>query len=106
MPLFRDDSRPVGKKKKMRNLVYTALFASIVATTVAPAAQGFIYPQGDNENYAIEYCRYYKIRAHVAARKERQAKTKKPKKYRRSTRLWAQYNACLKENGWPTPYRP
>lgn len=90
----------------MKKLVTTAILAAIAAATATPSAQAFNYLRGDNDSYALEYCRYYKTRAHVAARKERNAGIKRAKKYRKSTRLWARYNACLKEHGWPTPYRP
>lgn len=90
----------------MKKLFSGIFLVFVLLSMLAPSTRAFTYLGADNDSYALEYCRYYKTRAHVAARKERKAGVKKAKKYRKSTRLWAQYNACLKENGWPTPYRP
>jgi len=60
--------------------------------------------RGGGQSYAIEYCRYYKTKAFFAGRKAR-ANTGVRKYGRRANALWAKYNACLKDNGWPTQYR-
>lgn len=69
------------------------------------SAQAAPHSSGDNEDYAIGYCRYYKTKAMFAGRKARA--NRGVAKYRRVAYAhWAQYNACLKDNGWPTAYRP
>ncbi|HFC04704.1 MAG TPA: hypothetical protein ENJ55_03270 [Rhizobiales bacterium] len=63
------------------------------------------HSRGDSEEYALEYCRYYKTRAMYAGRKARA--NQGVARYRNKALVrWARYNACLKENGWPTQYRP
>ncbi len=59
---------------------------------------------GDTQDYATEYCRYYKTKATFAGRKAR-TNPGVARYGQRANSLWAQYNTCLKENGGSTTYR-
>ncbi|VAW00682.1 hypothetical protein MNBD_ALPHA08-197 [hydrothermal vent metagenome] len=88
----------------MKLFTLTMLIGSSVLLFSQPVQASHSGGGGGAQSYAIEYCRYYKTKASFAGRKARA--NRGVRKYgRRANALWAKYNACLKDNGWPTQYR-
>ena len=88
----------------MKLFIVTLLAAGTVALSSETAMARHAGGRGDTQDYAIEYCRYYKTKAMFAGRKART--NSGVRKYaHRANDLWAKYNACLKNNGWPVAYR-
>ena len=89
----------------MKLFMLSLLITSTAILSIEPAqSRGTRGDRGDSQDYAIEYCRYYKTKAMFAGRKAR-ANDGVAKYGRRANSLWAKYNTCLKDNGWPTTYR-
>ncbi len=88
----------------MKLFTLTLLIAGATTLSSFPALANHAGGRGDSQDYAIEYCRYYKTKAMFAGRKARANPGVKKYGHRANT-LWAKYNACLKDNGWPTQYR-
>jgi hypothetical protein len=77
--------------------------AVLMSASTAPAGI-YIGSGGFDDDFATEYCRYYKTRAYYAGRQERAGKRLPRGKTRRV--LWAQYIACLEKYGTPGTYIP
>lgn len=88
----------------MKTLVSLTIAGLLVfGATSSAKAQRWL--RGYDDDFATEYCRYYKTRAYYARRQERAGKYAR-KKSRRAAYLWKQYIACLERYGTPDTFIP